>query len=451
LMLRWETDDTSSDVAAALETLEETIESWHAWLYKPEATGSREWAGDWHDLVLRSELALKLLVHANTGAVAAAATTSIPETIGGVRNWDYRYSWIRDAALAVQALGALGHREEGNDFLHWAERVSEQHMREKQDLQIMYTLHGKPDLAEFELGHLEGYRGSRPVRFGNAAADQRQLDIYGELLTSAYELDRQDIELEADIWSFLSTTTDRACQIWEEEDDGIWEQRNGPRHYVYSKVMVWMALDRAIHLVSDGKMEGHVEHWKRSRDQVGKDILDRGYDEELGAFIQAYDRPDLDASNLLIPLQEFLPFDDLRVQGTIDATLDHLTENGLVYRYLNDDGLPGKEGAFGLCTFWLVDALALSGRIEEAREIFEGIGHRANHVGLYSEQIDPASGEFLGNLPQAFTHLGFINSRLYLAHAEGDKIPGPPLIGTPEHRRSLGHPVSVGEEGNGTG
>lgn len=445
LAVRWDSEDTSASDDAALEALKQTIQAWHMWLYKPEATGSREWAGAWHEQVLRSELALKLLIHADTGAVAAAATTSLPETIGGVRNWDYRYAWIRDAALAVQALSALGHRDEGNAFLHWAERASEQHRRETRDPQVMYTLHGKPGLDEFELEHLEGYCGSRPVRFRNSASDQSQLDIYGELLTSAYELDRQGIELEQEIWSFLSIIADRACEVWQERDYGIWEQRNGPRHYVYSKVMVWAALDRAIHLSEHSELQGDVNRWRRSRDKVRETVLERGYDASLGAFVQAYDRRDLDASNLLIPLEEFLPFDDPRVQGTIDATLAHLTENGLVYRYRNNDGLPGEEGAFGLCTFWLVDALALSGRIEEARQVYEGIAGRANHVGLYSEQIDPRSGKFLGNMPQAFTHLGFINSTLYLAHAEGREVPGSPLIGTDEHRKALDHRVSVDE------
>jgi GH15 family glucan-1,4-alpha-glucosidase len=433
---RWDTEDPNCNLEDGLKALEQTIEAWHGWVHKEEMDRAREWAGPCYGMLVRSELALKLLVQAGTGAVAAAATTSLPETIEGVRNWDYRYSWIRDAVQIVQALGALGHQDEATDLLEWAERVSEAHLEEQHGLQIMYTLHGEADLEEEELDHLEGYRQSRPVRVGNAAAKQRQPDIHGELLIAAYELMRRGHELDDDIWRFLSAVADRACKEWSKPDDGIWEQRNGPRHYVYSKVMVWSAFDRAIQLHEDYQLEGDIDRWRKSREEIRNEVLAQGYDEELGTFVQAYNRRDPDASNLLIPLREFLPFDDPRVQGTIDTTLNELTTKGLVYRYRNDDGLPGKEGAFGLCTFWLVDALALSNRIDEADEIFEGMLGHANHVGLYAEQIDPEPGQLLGNFPQGFTHLGMINSALYLAHAKGMEVPGPSLIGTKEHRKN---------------
>ncbi|MBA4160140.1 MAG: glycoside hydrolase family 15 protein, partial [Gemmatimonadetes bacterium] len=359
----------------------------------------------------------------------------------GVRNWDYRYCWIRDASLTVQALIALGHETEALDFLLWSERVSQAKAEEGWHLQIMYGLDGETELDEVELTHLEGYRGSRPVRIGNGAAKQRQLDTYGELLNSAYELVRRGVELDPTMRTFLRSLADGACADWNEPDYGIWEVRGGAEHFTYSKLLVWLALDRAVHLsdIIGADAEADVARWRDTRELVRTQILERGYDRETNSFVQSFGTRAPDAANLLIPLYELLPFDDPRVQGTIDRTLNELTENGLVYRYHADDGLPGPEGAFGLCTFWLVDALALSGRIDEAWHIFEGIAGRANHVGLLPEQFDAQSGGFLGNFPQAFTHIGLINSRIYLAHAEGKTIPGPPALGTPEHRRAIGH------------
>ncbi len=420
---------------SARRALTETREAWTTWVHRCEGGRACSFIGPRHEQLVRSGLALKLLTHAHTGAIAAAATTSLPEEIGGVRNWDYRFTWIRDSAFTAQALYALGHHTEARAFLEWAEHTASRGRDEPFSLQIMYGLHGETELAEEILSHLEGYRGSSPVRIGNAAATQHQLDIYGELLNAAYELVRLGGSIDPDMWSFLCAVADRAADVWKEPDYGIWEVRGGPRHFVYSKVMVWVALDRAIRLADRFKVEGNVEHWKRTRAEVRTVVLEKGFDSELGAFVQSFGSKALDASNLLIPLVEFLPFDDPRVQGTINATLDQLgTTDGLIYRYLTDDGIPGSEGAFAFATFWMVDCLTLSGRMAEARELFDSIASRANHLGLFAEEFDPRTGDFLGNFPQGFSHIGLINSSLHLAHAAGQKPPTPAPIGSPEHR-----------------
>jgi GH15 family glucan-1,4-alpha-glucosidase len=437
LIARWGTEDLTyaPDGAEAVE--KQTREIWRAWAHRSGAAHAEEWAGDLLQLLVRSELVLKLLTNTATGAIAAAPTTSLPEDIGGVRNWDYRFSWIRDSAMTAQALIALGHETEAIDLLAWMERVSEMHAEEGPGLRLMYSIHGWTDLEEEELPHFEGYRGSRPVRIGNEAATQLQLEIYGELLNTAYELVRRGYELPKKEMAFLTRVADEACSLWRERDHGIWEIRGEQRHYVYSKVMLWVALDRAVHLAGRYGLEGDKKRWAWGASAIKREILEEGYDAEVGAFVQSYGSKDLDAANLRIPLLEFLPFDDERVQSTIDRTMEELMENGLVYRYRMDDGLPGEEGAFGLCTFWLIDCLALSGRISEARPLFERMINHANHAGLYPEQFDPETGEFLGNFPQAFTHIGLVNSALYLAYAEGKPIPGHSLIGTPEHRAEL--------------
>jgi GH15 family glucan-1,4-alpha-glucosidase len=417
--------------------LRTTTESWLEWVHAREHGERADFAGEWQPLLERSGLALKLLTYPSTGAIAAAATASLPEEIGGERNWDYRYTWIRDASFTGQALVALGHRREAIDFLQWVERIS---MRDGQPrrLHLMYTLHGETEIPETVLEHLEGYRGSRPVRIGNKAAEQFQLDIYGELLDAAYELARLDVGIDEDLWRFLTHVTDEACRRWREPDFGIWEVRSKPRHFVYSKLMVYVALDRALRLAQRFRLRGDLDRWRRTRDKVRRTILERGFDEERGAFVQAFGSQALDAANLLIPVAGLLDVHDPRVQATIDRSLEELTEGGVVYRYRTDqvdDGLAGHEGAFGLTTFWMVDALALSGRLEEAQAMFEGAANRVNHVGLFAEQFDPGTGAFLGNFPQAFTHLGLINSAIYIAHAAGKPIPSPPPIGSPEEQR----------------
>jgi GH15 family glucan-1,4-alpha-glucosidase len=419
LVTRYGSSDTSSDLAASDRMLQETVEAWRDW----KLTGGRDeeyaWAGRHLPLLYRSAVVLKMLTHPHTGAIAAAPTTSLPEWIGGVRNWDYRYAWIRDVSFTVQALAALGHMQEARDFVEFAERAAMDEEGGGHDPKLMYDMHGGMAPDEEELEHLEGYRDSSPVRIGNGARSQRQHDVYGELIDCAHELVRRGQELAPEIYPFLARLADQACDVHHEPDHGIWEVRGDEAHYTYSKLMIWVALDRAVRMAEGHGLQGDVDRWRRSRDAVRQDILDHGYNKEVGAFVMTYGSPDLDAANLRIPLLEFLPCSDARVQGTIDRTLEQLTKNGLVYRYLVDDGLPGHEGTFGLCTFWMIQVLALSGRLDEAREMFEGMIARINPVGLYAEEIDPVTGEFLGNFPQAFTHVGLINASLYLAAAEG--------------------------------
>lgn len=432
----WDADGPGFEAGRGERLLAETIDCWTAWLRQNRAP-EREWAGEWAGQVTRSQLVLKLLTQAGHGSLAAAATTSLPETIGGVRNWDYRFSWIRDASLVAQGLMEVGHADEMQAFLEWVRFVAEDGRGPAGRLQVVYGLHGERETPEESLDHLEGYRGSRPVRIGNEAGEQKQHDIFSDLLCAAHELSRER-ELTAPTWEFLGRVVDQSMDRWDEPDHGIWEMRTGPHPFVFSRVKLWASLSRSIRLAEDGRIRGDVARWRAVRARLRDQVLERGYDRDLGAFVMAYDRPTLDAANLQIPLVEFLAPDDPRVLGTIDRTLERLTANGLVYRYRTDDGLPGDEGAFGLCTFWLADALALAGRVDEAHATFDGIARRANHVGLYSEQIDPGTGAFLGNFPQAFSHIGFINSLLYLAHAEGRELPVSPLIGTPEHRRQAG-------------
>jgi GH15 family glucan-1,4-alpha-glucosidase len=435
LAARWTGWERGTGVDSSPADLERTRDIWLDWADGEGDLNQRAWAGEWQGLVNRSALAFKLLTHADTGAIAAAATTSLPEEIGGVRNWDYRFAWLRDASLTAQALVSIGHEAEAVDMLEWLERSAEGCCREKNlDMQVLFGLHGRQELPETVLEHLEGYRGSRPVRIGNAAAEQFQLETYGEVLNAGYEIVRRGLELSPDLKAFLPAVADHVCRVWERPDQGIWEMRGEPRHFTYSKVMAWVALDRAVLLAEHNQVPGKLETWRATRERIRRQVLEHGYNSRLGAFVQSYGSEDLDAANLRLPMMEFLPFDDPRMIGTVDRTLEQLTDNGLVYRYLNDDGLPGKEGAFGLCTFWLVDCLAMSGRVEQAGEMLRGIARRANHVGLFPEQFDPAGGGFLGNFPQAFTHIGLVNSVIYMAFAQGLDVPEHAPMGSPAHR-----------------
>lgn len=423
LATRWGTNQVHTDLERCRSRINATLDAWRRWVHKPSATGTRQWAGQYRETVIRSELALKLMSQADTGALAAAATTSLPETIGGVRNWDYRYAWIRDAAQIARAFYALGHRDELDFFIEWAEHASFLHGHRQDEVTIMYPLRPDTDLVETELSHLEGYRRSRPVRIGNKASEQLQLDIYGELVGAVHERFRLEERFDRDIGPFLSRIVDQACERWRQPDSSIWEPRNGPDQFVYSKLMVWVALQRALDLHGIGLLQGPARRWRRTQTEIGEWLLERGFSERRQAFVQIAGQDYLDAANLLIPIQGFLPVNDPRVQSTIDAIIDELTVNNLVYRYLAPDGLPGEEGAFVLCTFWLIDALTVSGRLDEAHDIFDSLMDRTNHVGLLAEQIDPRTGAFLGNFPQAYSHVGVVNSALYLAEAEGRPRP----------------------------
>jgi GH15 family glucan-1,4-alpha-glucosidase len=397
-------DPTSADAALA-----RTLDSWRAWADRCT------YVGPYHELVRRSALTLKLLIYRPTGGLVAAPTTSLPEEIGGVRNWDYRYTWLRDAALILDALQGIGYHREATDFFGWLENVC----LRGGDLQIMYRVDGSPDLPEQMLDHLEGYRGARPVRIGNAGAGQLQLDVYGEVLAAAA------LHLEhlgpprANIWHALWRLADQAAARWREPDQGIWEVRGGPRHFLYSKLLCWVALDRALRLANRMSLPGErTGRWRRERKAIRRAILAEGYDAELGAFTQALGEPALDASALVIPLVGFLPATDPRVVSTAERIAERLTSGGLVYRYLGEDGLPGGEATFALCSFWLVDNLALQGRLDAARVLFERVAGYANDVGLLAEEIAPESGELLGNYPQGFSHLALIRAALSIAGAE---------------------------------
>jgi GH15 family glucan-1,4-alpha-glucosidase len=436
LVMRWGADALGADLDATLEALERTVATWNEWAHQEALETCGEWAGPYRLLVTRSALAIKLMSLADSGAIAAAPTTSLPEEIGGVRNWDYRYVWIRDAAMTAQALLAIGHQPHAVELLEWFEEISEEGRGSGDTLQIMFGLCGEKSLEEEQLDHLEGYRGSQPVNIGNGAYEQFQLEIYGELASAAYELVRSGHKLSPDVAKWVEWVADHVIDVWERPDEGIWEIRGEPQHFVYSKAMAWLALDRAILLAEQYGLEGDVARWHEERERIKQDVIEQGFDEESNSFTASYECKEIDAANLRLGLMEFLPPDDPRIQGTIDRVMDELMSgNCLVKRYMYDDGLPGVEGAFGLCTFWLVDMLALSGRLEEARKVFDAMVARASHLGLYSEEIDPETGAFLGNFPQAFTHIGLINSTIYLAYAEGKDVPGSEPMGTPGHRK----------------
>jgi GH15 family glucan-1,4-alpha-glucosidase len=390
--------------------MERTLSYWREWC------DTCRYEGPYEKLVRRSALVLKALTYEPTGALVAAPTTSLPEEIGGVRNWDYRYTWLRDSSLILYSLQLLGYYEEATDFFDWLDALC---IPCGHELQIMYRIDGGAHLAEQTLEHLEGYRGSRPVRFGNGAHEQKQLDIYGEVIDAAYLYHtRMRRPIRKELWETLSYMADQTAGRWREADSGIWEVRGGPKHFLYSKLLCWVALDRAVRLSSREDLPGNVAAWKSAREEIRKVILTEGYNEKIGAFTQALNDTALDASALTIPQLGFLPATDPRVTSTVNRIREGLTSHGLVYRYLSDDALPGGDATFALCSFWLVDCLAQGGRLPEARELFERVVSYSNDLGLLSEEIDPVSRELLGNYPQGFTHLGLIRSALNIAKAE---------------------------------
>lgn len=403
--------------AACEQFLSETVDYWRDWVHDCDESECIVHETD-HDMVIRSALALKLLTHRDTGAIAAAATTSLPEDIGGMRNWDYRFSWIRDAAFTIRAFSALGHTKEATDYLNRYLHLSQSF--HPSDIRPLYALEHEDISDEETLDHLEGYKNSQPVRIGNEAASQLQLDMYGELVLGIYQLVWADEEVASEDWTAVHNIVEYVCEHWDKPDAGIWEVRGGPKHFVYSKVMCWTALDRAIELAQREDFDAPFDRWRDHQEEIEESILNRGFNEEVGGFTQSFDDDTLDATGLLVPLLGFVSFDDERAQRTIDAVLDNLTtDEGLVHRYEGSgDDLPGEEGAFVLCSFWLVDALAKSGRISEARDVFDSVIEYASPLGLLSEEVDPETGEQLGNVPQAFSHIGLINSALYLHEAE---------------------------------
>jgi GH15 family glucan-1,4-alpha-glucosidase len=413
----------AQEIAARLE---DTLEGWRSW-----SAIHQTYEGPWRDLVHHSGRVLQALTFQPTGAIVAAPTTSLPETIGGERNWDYRYTWVRDACLTMEALWVAACPDEANKFFAFLADAAASQLRRGIDLQIMFGIGGERDLSERELPHLAGWRDSHPVRVGNGAWNQRQIDVYGELLGAAQRLVQKLGELDPITQQFLAAAADTAARRWQEKDQGIWEIRGEPRDFLYSKLQCWAALNRAIDIAPQLNAEHQVQAWAAARDEIRAAILERGWSEKAGAFTQAFGRDDLDASNLMLAITGFLPGDDPRMKATIDATAARLTdERGLVYRYLAHDGLAGEEGTFLLCTFWLAQAQALAGEVDQATATFERAVAAINDVGLLAEEVDVPSGEMIGNFPQAFSHIGLINAAWAISQAQ--------------ERADRRHPVAAG-------
>jgi GH15 family glucan-1,4-alpha-glucosidase len=416
----WEKPPSVWDEREIDRRLEDTVAAWRSWSDLHQA-----YEGPWREFVHTSGRVLQALTYQPTGAICAAATTSLPEEEGGERNWDYRYAWVRDASLTLEALWVAACPDEADQFFSYLAGASASQVRRGLDLQIMFGIGGERDLSERILPHLSGWRNSSPVRVGNGAWNQRQIDVYGELLNAAYRLSDQWEELDAVTRSFLVDVADAAAARWEETDQGLWEQRGDPQHFLYSKLMCWVALDRAIYL-ADRLDAGHrIDDWKKTRALIEEAIHQRGWSESAQAFTQAFGSDELDASNLMMPIMGFIAADDPRMLATIRATEERLTDDhGLVYRYKAHDGLEGEEGTFLLCTFWLAQAQALAGEIERAKETFERTIAFANDLGLLAEEVDPVSRELLGNFPQAFSHIGLVNAAWAIAQAEKGLSPG---------------------------
>jgi GH15 family glucan-1,4-alpha-glucosidase len=396
---------------APASALEDTAAFWTAW------AAQCTYHGEWREAVVRSLLTLKALTYRPTGGIVAAATTSLPEHLGGPRNWDYRFCWLRDATLTLLALMDAGYFEEAGAWRDWLLRAV---AGSPEQLQIMYGIAGERQLHERELPWLPGFENSRPVRVGNAAYAQLQIDVYGEVIDALFQARRGGLPPSPEAWRLANALIAHLETIWDQPDEGIWEVRGGRQHFTHSKVMAWVAVDRVIKAVELFGLTGPVEHWRALRDRIHADVCAQAFDASLGSFVQAYGSRQLDASLLMIPLVGFLPVTDPRVLGTVAAIEQHLVVDGLVLRYdsgRTDDGLPAGEGAFLACSFWLVDNYALLGRHDDARALFERLLALRNDLGLLAEQYDPRGGRQLGNFPQAFSHVGLVDTALNLARA----------------------------------
>jgi GH15 family glucan-1,4-alpha-glucosidase len=399
------------------EALDRTVTAWRSWSALHQA-----YDGPWADLVHQSGIVLQGLSFQPSGAIVAAATTSLPEGAGGERNWDYRYSWVRDASFTMEALWVAACPDEADDFFAFMTTAAASSVGPSAGLQIMFGVGGEHDLSERELPHLEGWKDSRPVRVGNGAWDQQQIDVYGEILGAAHTLADYLDHIDGDTQRFLVACADAAAAHWVEKDQGIWEVRGAAQHFLYSKVMCWVALDRALALADRIGAGDKVDAWKTTRDEIWETVVRDGWSDQANSFTQYVGTTALDASNLMMAIVGFLPADDPRMLATIDAVDQRLTdERGLVYRYRTEggvDGLAGEEGTFLLCTFWLAQALAMSGQVDRARAVFERAIAFVNDVGLLAEEVDEATGELLGNFPQAFSHIGLVNAAWAISEAE---------------------------------
>ncbi len=402
---------TQAEIARRLE---DTVQGWTSW-----SEMHQNYRGPWQELVAGSGRILQALSYYPTGAIVAAPTTSLPEVAGGTRNWDYRFSWIRDASMTLQALWVAACPDEAGKFFQFLETAAASQLARGEELQIMFGIGGERELPERELAHLPGWRGSSPVRVGNGAWNQRQLDVYGELLDAAATLPEYLAELAPETRKFLADAADTAAARWRSADQGIWEVRGEPRHYLHSKLLCWVAVDRAISLAGLLEADDKVPQWTEAREAIAESIRTEGWNRAANAYTQAYGSEDLDASALMLAIVGFLPADDPGMIATIEAIEERLTDHrGLVYRYLADDGMEGEEGTFLLCTFWLAHALALAGRTERARAVFERAAAFATDLGLMAEEVAPDSGELLGNFPQAFSHIGLVNAAWAISEAE---------------------------------
>jgi GH15 family glucan-1,4-alpha-glucosidase len=399
---------------------DDTVQAWRTWAGLHQA-----YEGPWRDLVHLSGRVLQALTFQPTGAIVAAPTTSLPEEVGGERNWDYRYAWVRDSSLTVEALWVAACPDEVVQFFDYMTGAAAAQLRGGEDLQIMFGIGGEHDLTERELPHLSGWRDSRPVRVGNDAWNQRQLDVYGELLNTVYRLSDQFDELDDAIKGFFVDVAETAAARWNERDQGIWEVRGEPQDFLYSKLMCWVALDRAALLADRLGAADRIDPWTKTRNEIGDAILQHGWNDRAQAFTQSFGSEELDASSLMMPIMGFLPAKDPRVLATFAAIEERLTdENGLVYRYLAPDGLEGEEGSFLLCTFWLAQAQAIAGQVDKAKATFERAIAFVNDLGLLAEEVDPETKELLGNFPQAFSHIGLVNAAWAIAQAEKGLTPG---------------------------